>query len=319
MKHSGIVLAAVLATVAASPAIAQNPVLDRHFLDPNEYFIARDSMRGVTTWLGVARQVIGPTSMSRGEAQFLVVVGGGGYAIGQTVWTRYFWKTRPAATGEVALGKRVFCTNRSTNGVYRAPVSRDEAMHTGWWSAVITDMSDAFRGEVRAGAYRVNMDCLRVEATEEAQIAMAPAAIPTARDAHFIDPTDYFIAPDELHFGGEYLAIASLLILPSATSGGQAQFMVTGSQATSYTVGQRAWTSHYVQTRVADAKELRVGTQVLMFNESADGVYRAPMNRAEALNGGWWATTITDVSNLFRGEVMAGGARVSVNALRVVR
>ena len=319
MKHSSIILAAVLAAAAAAPAIAQNPVLDRHFLDPDEYFIARDSMRGVTTWLGVARQVVAPTSASRGEAQFLVVVGGGGYAIGQTVWTRHFWKTRPATTGELALGRRVFCNNRSANGVYRSPVSRDEAMHTGWWSAVITDVSDAFRGEVRAGAYRVNMDCLRVEATEEAQVAMAPAAVPTARDAHFIDPTDYFIAPDELHFGGEYLAIANLLILPSTTSNGQAQFMVTGSQGTSYVVGQRAWTPHYVQTRVADAKELHVGSRVLMFNEAADGVYRAPMDRAEALGGGWWATTITDVSHLFLGEVMAGGARVSVNALRVVR
>ena len=318
MKTNRLFLAAALAAAWTIPAFAQQPALDRHFLDPNEYFISRDSMRGVTTWLAVARQTVGPTSTSRGDAQFLVVVGGGGFQVGQTVWTRYFWKTRPAATTEATLGMRVFCSNRSTNGVYRSPVSRDEAMRSGWWSAVVTDVSDAFRGEVRAGAYRANIECLRVEATEPAQVAMGPAVSQNGLDVQFLDTAEYFVAPEELRWQSDWVAVGKLMILPSATSQGQAQFLIVG-QGGALQAGQTAWSQYYYRTRPVDVKEITVGMHVFCLNASQNDVYRGPLNRAEALNEGWWATTITDVSNLFRNEVQAGNYRLNPSCLRVIR
>lgn len=177
MKTHAILLAVALAGPVSRPATAQDKPagqaivpaqFDRHFLDSAEYFIAVGEMSGAYQNVALARMVIPPSSTSRGDAQFLVLGGGGrsrstyGFTTGQRVWTRHYWRTRAATTEDIAPGKVVFCLDTRDNGVYRAPGDRAEALNVSWFMTTITDVSDLFRQEIRAGDYRLNIDCLRV-------------------------------------------------------------------------------------------------------------------------------------------------------------
>lgn len=308
--------AAAMTALCGGGALAQRPSYDRHFLDSTEYFIAHDSLNGAYQYLAVARLVQAPSAATRGEGQFLVVGSGAGFEAGQRVWTRWSWRTRQAETVEAALGTGVFCLNVTENDVYRAPRSRDEALNGGWFWTTITDVSDLFRQEVRAGDYRLSVACLRVDVA--AGPGAAVAAGPPQLDGHFLDSAEYFIAPNELSGAYQYLALGRMVIGPTETSRGEAQFLVVGSGA-NYTVGQRVWTHYYWRSRRATPQEATVGRQVFCANLSESDVYRGPRDRAEALNGGWFWTTITDTSNLYRQEVQAGDYRLGLGCLRVER
>ena len=306
----------ILVAFLAAPLAAQQPTLDRHFLSSDEFFVAPESLSGAFDRVAVARQVIGPTAQRRGEAQFLIVASGAGYEAAQLVWTRYYWHSRPAALDDIALGARVFCLNRTEDDVYRAPRGRDEALHEGWWSTVVSDLSDVSRQEVRADTRRLNIDCLRVNAATAP--SDAPAAASATYDAHFLAADEYFIAPGERSWTWDRVAVARLLAGPTATSRGRAQFLVVGPSA-GYGLGDRVWTQHYWRSRAATTEDAVVGKRVFCLGVSANAVYRAPRDRGEALNAGWWTLTITDVSNLARQEVQCGIYRLNANCLRVER
>jgi hypothetical protein len=338
--------ALTIAAFSVSPLVAQQPPLDRHFLGPDEFFVAPESLAHTLDWVAVARQVIGPTAPSRGEAQFMIVAAGAGYEVGQLIWTRHYWLSRPAATNDIAVGGRVFCHNRPEGDVYRAPRSRSDALEEGWWSTVVTDLSDLPRQEVRAGRYRLNVECLRVDATTEPSAPLPPPASPSPApapappppaamppmaapptepppapvgfDAHFIAGVEYFIAPGERSWTWDRVAVARMIAGPTEATRGRAQFVVTGPSA-GYELGQRVWTQYYWHSRPATTEDAVVGKRVFCLSETANDVYRAPRDRAEALNSGWWTLTITDVSNLGRREVQAGIYRLGLNCLRVER
>lgn len=317
MVHRILFGAAALTALCAGGASAQRPTYDRHFLDSTEVFIAPDSMSGASQYLAVGRVLTPPSPATRNEGQYLVVGGGASYTTGQRVWTRWVWSTRPASAQEAALGTTVFCLNATENDVYRSPRDRNEALNTGWWMTVITDVSDLYRQEVRAGEYRLGLDCLRVSASGTADRAGLPPA-QAVYDAHFLDSAEYFISPDELSEGFAYVAVGRMVVGPTETSRGEAQFLVVGSGA-SYTIGQRVWTRYYWRTRPAMQQDWTLGKRVFCLNATEGEVYRGPRNRSEALNTGWWATTITDVSDLYRQEVRAGEYRLGLGCLRVVR
>jgi hypothetical protein len=241
---------------------------------------------------------------------------GGGLENGQRVWTRWHWRTRPATPGDAALGTVVFCLNKEAEGTYRGPDNREEALNTGWWMTTVTDVSDLYRQEVRAGGYRLSLDCLRVSAATPA--AVAARAAPAAFDGHYLDSAEYFIAPRAMAGAYQYVAVARMITGPTETSRGEAQFLVVGAGA-GYTIGQRVWTSYYWRTRPATTQEVTVGKVVFCLNAEQDGVYRGPRDRSEALNTGWWMTTVTDLSYLYRQEVRAGDYRLSPGCLRVER
>lgn len=317
--------AMMLAAFTTAPLAAQQPTFDRHFLGPDEFFVSPESLSGAFHRVAIARQIIGPTAQTSGEAQFLIVAPGAGYEAGQSIWTRYYWRSRPAAANDIALGARVFCLNRTEDDVYRAPRGRDDALQEGWWSAVVSDLSDLNRQEVRAGTYRLNIECLRVNAATEPIDAPPPppppppsAPAPAAVDAHFLAPDEYFIAPGERSWTWDRVAVARLLGAPTATSRGRAQFLVVGPSA-GYELGERVWTQYYWRSRAATPQDAVVGKRVFCLGVSANDVYRAPRDRSEALNSGWWTLTITDVSNLARHEVQCGIYRLNANCLRVER
>jgi hypothetical protein len=142
---------------------------------------------------------------------------------------------------------------------------------------------------------------------------------PAALDRHFLDATEYFIASDELRWSGEFVAVGRQLAVPSATLRGQTQFEVMG-QGSGWQAGDRAWSGQFFRTRVATRSDLTVGKLVFCFNGMEAGAYRGPRDRAEAMNSGWFATTITDVSTLERyDEVKAGRTRLGVSCLRVIQ
>lgn len=312
MLHRILSLAA-LVLLTPRPASPQQPAYDRHYLDSAEYFIASDSMTGAYQYVALGRLVTRPSPATRGEGEFLVVGAGPGFEVGRRVWTRHFWRTRAALPADAGLGAVVFCLNKEENGVYQGPANRDEALTTGWWMTTVTDVSDVHRQEVRAGDYRLSLACLRVGA--DAPAALVQAA-PLSFDRHFLDTAEYFIARDAPSGAYSYVAVGRMIIGPTETSRGAAQFLVVGTGA-GLTVGERVWTPHYWRTRPAVSTALAVGQRVFCLNAEESGAYRAPRERGEALNTGWWLTTITDVADLYRQQVRAGDYRLGVDCLRV--
>lgn len=321
MFRKPLMAAAGLAAVCATAALAQQPSYDRHFLDSTEYFIAGEDLTGGSQQVALAQMVEAPSARSRGEAQFLVIGGdaSGRYEVGRQVWTRYYWRTRPATAPEASVGQRVFCLNKGVDGVYREPASRDEALSGGWFATTITDVSDVFRQEVRAGEDRLSLGCLRVNAAGS-WAAMGPPPTPAAYDQHFLDSAEYFIATHEPSAPDEQVAVGRMVTAPTSTSRGEALFLVVGGDASgNYSAGQRVWTRYYWRTRPATTQEVRRGKVVFCLNAADDGVHRGPNDRSEALNGGWFRTTITDLSDLFRQQVRAGENRLGLGCLRVVQ
>lgn len=304
MLYSSVLLAASLAT-AVNPAEAQQPpALDRHFLDTAEYFIARDSFNGTHQYVAVGRMLNGPSAATRFEAEFLIVGPGAGMDNGQRVWTRWYWATRAAEPADASLGATVFCLNTDAGGVYQAPATRDEALGTGWWMATVTDVSDMFRQEVRSGEYRLALSCLRVPTNARRTSAAAPRA---ELDFHHLDTAEYFIAPEAISGSSAYVAVGRMIIAPTNTSRGEAQFLVVGSGA-GYTAGQTVWTRHFWRTRQAQTADIRLGRRVWCLNREEDGVYQGPRDRGEALNGGWWTATIADLADPRRTSITTSRA-----------
>ena len=152
-------------------------------------------------------------------------------------------------------------------------------------------------------------------------LATAPSATAQQNgfDAQFIDSTEYLISATELRWNGDYAAVGRIQALPTATLRGQAQFLVAG-QGSGWEPGDRVWTNHYFRTRMATRADLVEGKPVFCLNETDErGVFRGPRNRLESTTSGWWATTITDVSGIERGEVRAGRSRLNISCLRVLR
>ena len=162
MKRHAFVVAAAIAVLTARAALAQETSFDSHFLDSTEYFISEEAFSSGVLWVAVGRMVVGPTSTSRGQAQFLVVGGGVGLDAGRRVWTQYYWLTRPTTIEDVKLGKTVFCIDLEEDSVHRGPHDRSEALNNNWYMTIVTDVSDLFRQEVRASERRLGLSCLRV-------------------------------------------------------------------------------------------------------------------------------------------------------------
>jgi hypothetical protein len=104
-----------------------------------------------------------PSAQTRGEGLFLVLGPGAGYAAGQRVWTRFYWRTRIATPEDIRLGKDVFASDLTQDGIYRQPNDRQESLNAGWWTGAITDLTDLYKQQVTvAGDYHVHIGALRV-------------------------------------------------------------------------------------------------------------------------------------------------------------
>ena len=164
MNIRALPLAALFAAVIVVPAAAQEPVLDNHYLDSSEVFIAQQEATE-SEWVAVAiaRMLEEPSSRTRGEGQFLVIGAGAGWSAGQRVWTRYYWRTRIATPDDARLGKLIFVPELTENAVHRQPNDRQEALNGSWFMATITDLADMYKRQVTAaGEYHVALGAMRV-------------------------------------------------------------------------------------------------------------------------------------------------------------
>lgn len=163
MPNRSLLFGAALVALCAAPALAQLP--DAHFIDPqNEYFVANQEYESGWQYVTLARMLRAASDETRGEAQFLAIGSGPDHPAGSRFWSRWYWRTRIAAPGEVSVGKMVFCPDltRNDGSAYRGPENRAEATQTQWFISTITDVSDLYKQEVQAGEYKLNINCVRI-------------------------------------------------------------------------------------------------------------------------------------------------------------
>lgn len=142
----------------------------------------------------------------------------------------------------------------------------------------------------------------------------APAAQAGVMDAHFIYPDEAFVLDDAFRTeeSWSYAKLAKVRQLPNTQNKGQGQYFVLNP-------GKEVWTEHAYATRVATQADLVLGATIVVFEDNQrDQIYRAPVDQKAARTQSWFITRITDVSDLFKGQVMAGGRyQVEVKNIRI--
>lgn len=133
---------------------------DGHFIQQDDFFLATEPM-GQSSWIYVklAKMVTPPAAATKNEAEFYQIIDG------NKLWTRHYWKTRPADKGDLKLGAVVVAFDKQgESDVYIAPESKEESRGGSWFMAKVTDLSDLYKGYVTvSGNYKVSLGNLRVK------------------------------------------------------------------------------------------------------------------------------------------------------------
>lgn len=130
-------------------------------------------------------------------------------------------------------------------------------------------------------------------------------------DDHYIASDYYFITKEKPAQGYVYVTLATMKTPATAQTKDQAEFIEISS-------GNEVWTKYYYKTRILAKNEIKIGVLVISCNVSDEDAYRAPDNKDEALNSGWFMAKITDVSDMFKGYVtVSGGYKIRLNNMRV--
>lgn len=132
---------------------------DRHFVQPDDYFIMESPLQNEEwVYASIGKMLTPASEGTKFQGQFLRVLDG------NTVWTKYFTKTRIATAEDLTLGKEVYVFDAADdNGNYRAPESNSECRNNWWFKARITDLSELYKNLVMvSGGYKVKRDAIRV-------------------------------------------------------------------------------------------------------------------------------------------------------------
>jgi Protein kinase domain len=131
---------------------------DRHWIQSDDYFLGERPWTGGYIQVHLAKLAQAPTGAS-GERKFFRLDSA------RDVWTATYWTTRAVRPGELALGMAAICfASNSRDGMYEAPVSKDQARTGAWFMDRVTDTSDASKGWVRVGVQKCSIDAVRVVA-----------------------------------------------------------------------------------------------------------------------------------------------------------
>lgn len=132
-------------------------------------------------------------------------------------------------------------------------------------------------------------------------------------DNHFIQGDDYFIQRHGLeNHTWIWVELAKMVQSPGPATKGDAEFMKVKD-------GKNYWTRHYWRTRIASQNELRLGLQVIAFNDNHSSTYDAPIKKDRARGGNWFMARITDMSDMYKGYVtVSGNYKVNLGNLRVI-
>jgi hypothetical protein len=132
---------------------------DDHFIQNDDFFVAETALeKNSYIYVSLAKMVTEPSARSKGEAEFFKVTDGG------KVWSKYYHRSRIAHDGELRLGAQVIAfDSHQDEGVYLAPVTKEDARGGTWFLAKITDTSDLYRGYLTvSGNYKVSLKNLRI-------------------------------------------------------------------------------------------------------------------------------------------------------------
>jgi len=142
-----------------APAPSRRSGDDAHFIQPDDYFIAKEELGSHTyIYVKLSKMITPPTSGTKDEGEFMHV------GDGQNVWSAFIWKSHIASKSELKLGKHIIIfEDNSQKGVYQAPMKKDRARSGRWFYAKITDMSDMYKGFVTvSGHYKVGLNNIRI-------------------------------------------------------------------------------------------------------------------------------------------------------------
>ena len=142
-----------------NPAVLGNLATgeDGHFLTPDHWLVGKKALSGNYIYVSAAAAIKAPSAETGGEGQFLSL------RDGKVSWSKHAWKTRPATAAELRPGVQVFMLHQREGKSYRRPKDRTDALGRRWWTAKVTDASQAYKGMVTvAGGYLINIDAIRV-------------------------------------------------------------------------------------------------------------------------------------------------------------
>ncbi len=143
-----------------------------------------------------------------------------------------------------------------------------------------------------------------------APVAVAGTVSACTGDAQCLGPADVIVCDDEW-----FCAVGHTMTPPSPQTKNQGQFMRVRD-------GQAIWTSRWYMTRpLVQGEPVQLGQQILFFRGPAPyNAFTGPGSHQDALNGNWTATTVTDLSNLFKNIIVTsnGGSQVMTSDVRVV-
>lgn len=172
--------------------------------------------------------------------------------------------------------------------------------------------SDTIKGRVTDAA----LDSLTTKSTETTSTQKTKSSadyVPSDADAHYIQPSDYFISDREFpNQGWIYVHLAKVVTEPTAQTKYEGKFMKIHD-------GKEIWTKYYWKSRIASKAEIKLGATVISFDDNiVDNIYMAPKNKDQARNGQWFMGKITDTTDLYKGYVtVAGGYKIDVDNLRI--
>lgn len=142
---------------AAGPSASRSraPGEDEHGLVADDWFVADEAYRSGWIYVKLAKQMIAPTEGTKAEGEYMLIDG-------QKIWTKYYYRTRPATKDDLRLGAIVIVFDRSDGCCYEPPKDRDNARSTAWWMGTVTDLTDLFKNEVAVGEFKVRPEAMRV-------------------------------------------------------------------------------------------------------------------------------------------------------------
>jgi hypothetical protein len=145
------------ASVEVPAGPVYGPGEDRHWMQADDYFLTEQQYVDEYIYAHLAKMRQPPSAGSKDQALFLDVHDS------RDVWTRFYWRTRPVEPRDLALGALAICFNdHIQHDVFLAPRNKHEARTGQWFLGRITDVSDAYKHQVRVAVFDCAVDAVRI-------------------------------------------------------------------------------------------------------------------------------------------------------------
>lgn len=144
--------------MAAPPA----PNLDKHYIQKDEYLVAKESYKPGNSWIHVfiAKMVTPPSAETKQEAEFFIV---SAHMKGEKIWTKNYQLTRPATREDLKLGAVAYALDANReDDIYVGPKNRKDNLDHPWFAGTINDDSEMYKGFITMSGYKIKPSGLRV-------------------------------------------------------------------------------------------------------------------------------------------------------------